>query len=577
MEGPEERGDVLYGVLVLGTLPYKYKYKYRNSLAAGRVEFGKSHTFRTITMAVLFLFAKGLLIVATTYLFYALVASLRSPLRKIPGPVAAQFTRLWYFNRVRHGRFNIENTALHRKYGPLVRLAPDYVSIDDPSSIKGIYGIASKYPKSDWYQSFKAPDPKLFTLFGDQDIKRHAESRRSLQHVYSMSSLVSYEPFVDHCADLLVQRLSEIASHSHSHSHSGRRPFDIANWLLAYANDVIACITFGSRFGFLDAGQDIRNMNADRREIVLYSSLMGIYPRIHDWIFYPSARLGLFGSQARVEHMDFIKSRMALRAEERKLRDPEAQPKAADEDGPRDFMDRLWDKHDANPEKTLQYHIFMVGLANINAGSDTTASTLSSMLHLILSHPRVQTKLKEEIRDFTASGRLSHRPSFKESQQMPYLNAVLKEALRLHPAVGLPLWRVVPEGGVHIAGHFLPQGTNVGVNAWVAHRNQAVWGPDAEEFRPERWLEAQAEADAGNKEKLQSMEASFLAFGLGSRTCIGKHISILEVLKLMPRLLRDFEIELANPGEQIDCDDYWFMLPNKVDVTVRDFSEKTGF
>lgn len=123
---------------------------------------------------------------------------------------------------------------------------------------------------------------------------------------------------------------------------------------------------------------------------------------------------------------------------------------------------------------------------------------------------------------------------------MPYLEAVVKESLRLHSSVGLPMWRVVPEGGIEIAGQFLPAGTNVGINAWVAHRNKDVWGQDADVFRPERWLEAQAEADAGSKARLQRMEAYYMPFGLGSRTCIGRHVSMFEISKLVPRLVRDF-------------------------------------
>lgn len=101
------------------------------------------------------------------------------------------------------------------------------------------------------------------------------------------------------------------------------------------------------------------------------------------------------------------------------------------------------------------------------------------------------------------------------------------------------------------------------------HLNEGVWGPDAREFRPERWLEAQAEALGGNKDRLRRMEAYYLPFGLGSRTCIGRHISMLEMTKLMPRLLRDFEFELETPGKEWTCDNTWFVLPKNFYVRVR--------
>lgn len=84
--------------------------------------------------------AVGLVILAGLSLLYTLSVALFSPLRKVPGPVSARFTNLFYLNRVRHGRFHYENKALHRKYGPALRLGEDLVSIDDPSALKTIYG-----------------------------------------------------------------------------------------------------------------------------------------------------------------------------------------------------------------------------------------------------------------------------------------------------------------------------------------------------------------------------------------------------------------------------------------------------
>jgi hypothetical protein len=74
----------------------------------------------------------------------------QDPLRDIPGPFVARFTRWWYFWRVYRGNFEEDNLALHRKYGSIVRIAPNQYSIDDPSSIKTIYGIGSRFTKSAW-------------------------------------------------------------------------------------------------------------------------------------------------------------------------------------------------------------------------------------------------------------------------------------------------------------------------------------------------------------------------------------------------------------------------------------------
>lgn len=84
--------------------------------------------------------AVGLALLAGLTLLYTLLVALFSPLRKVPGPLSARFTNLFYLNRVRQGRFHYENSVLHRKYGPLLRLGENLVSIDDPSAVKTIYG-----------------------------------------------------------------------------------------------------------------------------------------------------------------------------------------------------------------------------------------------------------------------------------------------------------------------------------------------------------------------------------------------------------------------------------------------------
>ena len=152
--------------------------------------------------------ALGLLLARTVFIA---IQSLTSPLRSIPGPFLTRLSRLWYFQRVANGRFEHDNIALHRQYGKVVRIAPNMFSIDDPSVVKSVYGIGSKFPKSDWYEGWKHPSPDRWTLFPDQDMKRHAETRKRFQGLYSMSSLVSYEGYVDECTKIFSEKLRGVA------------------------------------------------------------------------------------------------------------------------------------------------------------------------------------------------------------------------------------------------------------------------------------------------------------------------------------------------------------------------------
>jgi cytochrome P450 len=196
---------------------------------------------------------------------------------------------------------------------------------------------------------------------------------------------------------------------------------------------------------------------------------------------------------------------------------------------------------------------------NVFAGSDTTAIALRAIIYLLLRNPSKLQKLLEQIDTADAAGLLSNPVSYKETQtHLPYLNAVTKEAMRMHPSVGLLLERHVPAGGVTICGHHIPAGTIVGITGWVLQHDPKVY-PNPEVFEPERWIE-------NTPEKLQEMERSFLAFGAGSRTCIGKNISLMEMAKIVPQLLREYKISLADEGRKWETKNMWFVQQSGVVV-----------
>jgi cytochrome P450 len=146
-------------------------------------------------------------------------------------------------------------------------------------------------------------------------------------------------------------------------------------------------------------------------------------------------------------------------------------------------------------------------LSNLQAGSDTTAITLRAVIYFLLRHPQSLSKLTNELAAARAGARLSDIATWKEARQLPYLDACIKEAGRLHPATGLALERVVPAGGAEICGQRFAGGTVVGMNAWVVHRDREVFGEDAETWNPDRWLGS----DEGQR---RVMEKSLLTVSL---------------------------------------------------------------
>lgn len=129
----------------------------------------------------------------------------------------------------------------------------------------------------------------------------------------------------------------------------------------------------------------------------------------------------------------------------------------------------------------------------------------------------------------------------------------------MHPGVGFPLERFVPAEGAVICGRHLPGGTNISMSAPTLHYNKSIFGVDANEFRPERWLEA-------TPDQLKNMDRSFLAFGYGARTCIGKNISIMEMGKFVPQVLRHFHIEWASEKPEWETHAAWFWKQSEIIV-----------
>jgi len=119
---------------------------------------------------------------------------------------------------------------------------------------------------------------------------------------------------------------------------------------------------------------------------------------------------------------------------------------------------------------------------------------MQSFFYLMLKEPRVYARVCEEVDAAHKDGQLSPLPTWAEAAQLTYFQCALKESMRLRPAVGLNITRLVPPGGAEIAGSRYPGGVEVAVNGWVLHRDKEIFGQDADVYRPERWLEDKEKA-----------------------------------------------------------------------------------
>lgn len=160
------------------------------------------------------------------------------------------------------------------------------------------------------------------------------------------------------------------------------------------------------------------------------------------------------------------------------------------------------------------------------AAQDTTAGFICPLISLISLHPRVLRTLRGEIRACEDAGRLSSPVAkYDEITAMPYFEACVRETLRLQPPTPMILPRYVGEGGMILEGHQIPEGTEIGANPWVIHRDPDIFGDDVDEFRPERWLE--------DEERVKRMSKYDFTWGYGSRKCVGKYIALMDGKKFV--------------------------------------------
>lgn len=152
----------------------------------------------------------------------------------------------------------------------------------------------------------------------------------------------------------------------------------------------------------------------------------------------------------------------------------------------------------------------------------------------MLQHPAALATLQQEID--TVLPDKQHIASWNTtSTRMPYLDACIKETLRIHPSTGFMMERVVPDGGAIIDGHAVPAGTIVSCSPWVIHRNSSIYGDDIEIFRPERWLQASPSVKT-------RMEKFLCPFGFESRLCLGREMALFEVYKLGATLFSQYQV-----------------------------------
>ncbi|TVY71193.1 Cytochrome P450 monooxygenase mpaDE, partial [Lachnellula suecica] len=385
--------------------------------------------------------------------------------------------------------------------GPVTRLGPNEVVIEDLYGIRRSIGARSQYTKSNWYTSFRF-DPQRDNLLTERDNKIHDRVRAKMKLGYSGQENL----YLEETVDLHLNEFADLISAKYLCTSSVLRPLDLAQIVQYFTMDAITHLAFGKEFGFLAEDGDVYEYVATIKSMLPFMNVLSVFPRLHailrsqlvKKLFLPSDK----DSMGVGKIIGVAKSVIAERFK----------PDAKDQkDMLGSFVRHGLTQEELEPEVLLQ----------IVAGSDTTATAIRAVFLHLMTSPCAYSKICAEIR----AGSLSTPISEKEAKSLPYLQAVIREGLRLWPPIASAMFKLPPPGGDTIAGFRIPEGTKVGIAWYKVGRKREIYGEDADVFRPERWLEADAE-------KLERMErTNDLFFAPGRWGCLGKGLAILVLNK----------------------------------------------
>ncbi|KAJ8119415.1 hypothetical protein ONZ43_g3626 [Nemania bipapillata] len=437
-----------------------------------------------------------------------------SRLRKAPGPILAGFTDLWRAYQQYNGRLREKVLESHARYGPVVRYGVRCISISDPGVINVVYGSRAGFVTGDSYTVLLGHQngKDIASLVSTRDEKQHGALRRSVANAFTATAALDYEKWIDVTIEELLVSLAK------------KSTFDLTSMTLWYTMDASARFTFGAPLGCLLAEEDVDGLLQLIRDRLTHWSRWSSYPWIERLVYRNPIFTPLASNPSGMTAVAAasLKERVSQVAARRDGKDARVTP---------DLLERFLEASKDFPKALDEPGIIGMLMSTISGAGDTTASVIAAVIFYLLKHPAVLKKLEAELESNSIHG----IPTFAEVSKLPYLNAVLKEGMRVFTPGTHPMERVVPTGGAVIAGMHFPEGTTVGCMPAAVHLSKGVFGDDVHVFRPERWL-------IEDREQLRRMEAAHMGFSRGRRNCIGQNIAMLSMKKVIPAIIMKFKV-----------------------------------
>ncbi|CAG8984003.1 hypothetical protein HYALB_00009012 [Hymenoscyphus albidus] len=491
-----------------------------------------SRSFQYEHFGIITIFATtGLL---ALYMIYLVIYRLYiSPIAKFPGPTLAAVTHWYeaYYDLVSNGggQWTFQIQRLHEKYGPIIRINPDEIHIDDVEYYDFVYcNSTSTRPidKSEKFRyRFSVPEATVQTGLAEV----HRRRRAAIAPCFSKARIKSRNNDLQAVVDGISNRLTT--------EFAGTGKFINVNFMWgAMASDIITEIAFARPTDYSSAPNFISPFSQAIAEAVGASHVMthfGILVTalnsIPDWalaILVPSFKPVL----------DFRKD-MAHQIREvldgKNLATKEASHETI-------FHDAL--SADLLPEDMTLSRMNQESMALHGGAVETTSWALTVAVFHILDKPSIQARLKAELaKSMPDPTRIL---TWNELEELPYLSAVIMEALRLSFGSVQRLPRVNRLGTLQYKDWKIPPSTPVGMDAYHMHMNEKIF-PGPTEFRPDRWL-GNPKGPGG----LRPLSAYMVAFSRGARNCLGLNLAWMELYVGLATIFRRHDLQLFETSRE---------------------------
>lgn len=467
-------------------------------------------------------YGTALLIASLLILVFSYTTSAIMPgkLSKLPGPRLHKITSIPYLFHFMRGAGDVYADKLHRIYGPIVQVAPRQISVNDVAGLRDVFAVSRRLDRPEalpFFHNYGAEN-LVSTVSGDV----HQDRRRPLRNIFSAKVATS---------DALNEVISEATAGMVALAkEKATAAVEIKPLVQLALYDIMSFVAYGPTHKLnlvRDPGQR-KAMQVDidfqeKRQLSVATGFMFLLPAatlwLRRWGLAPKSIDGHF-------QLDLVSDKLGREA----LAALQASEGVTSADGYECLMQRLYTHWQENggpsPAVPSIEYILSDSLDNFWAGVSTTSDGLTPLFRY-LSLPEnhhCQDRLREEIRQAVADAEVSSSFALSADQlkQMPFLEAVIKETLRLHPPIPFSMERLVTkrEAPVSVHGYPIPAGWKISSQATYMQRAEKVFG-DSLEWRPERWLNGPKE----DREGMKDTKAHFLAFGAGPRMCLGMNIA----------------------------------------------------